>query len=160
MNRLTPDILIIGGGAAGLSSALAASAKKGVGVTLVDDNARLGGQIWRAEMGKTKSPDAAKLIAAVEAGQINIVNNAQVFSALGKNFLMAETPDGTAEFEYEKLIIATGARERFLPFPGGRCQTFSVPAACRRSSKAGYRLKINVSSSPAPGLCCSLSLNI
>ncbi len=118
VNRQASDILIVGGGAAGLSAALATSAKKGVTVTLVDDNPRLGGQIWRAELGKTKSPDAAKLIAAVEVGQINIVNNAQVFAAPGANSLLAETPSGTIEFEYKKLIIATGARERFLPFPG------------------------------------------
>lgn len=118
MNRSTSDILIIGGGAAGLSAALAASEKSRFSITLVDDNARLGGQIWRAELGKTKSPDAAKLIAAVDARRINIANNAQVFAASTINSLLAETPDRTVEFEYEKLIIATGARERFLPFPG------------------------------------------
>ncbi len=118
MNKHTSEILIIGGGGAGLSAALAACSKNGVSVTLVDDNPRLGGQIWRAELGKTKSPDAAKLIAAVEVGQINIVNDAQVFAAPGANSLLAETPNGTIEFDYEKLIIATGARERFLPFPG------------------------------------------
>lgn len=118
MNRHAADILIIGGGAAGLSAALAASAKSGMSVTIVDDNPRLGGQIWRAELGRTKSPDAAKLIKAVEAKHINIVNNAQIFAASGKNSLYADTPDGTVEFEYDKLIIATGARERFLPFSG------------------------------------------
>ena len=118
MSKLKSDILIIGGGAAGMSAALAASAKSGVSVTILDDNPRLGGQIWRAELGKTKSPDAIKIITAVEAGRINIVNNAQVFAATSKNHLLAETPTGGVEFEYESLIIATGARERFLPFPG------------------------------------------
>ncbi len=31
--------------------------------------------------------------------------------------LLAETPNGTIELQFEKLILATGARERFLPFP-------------------------------------------
>lgn len=118
MNESKTDILIVGGGAAGMAAALAASMKDGVGITLVDDNPQLGGQIWRAELGKTKSPEAIKLIAAIESGRIKIINNAQVFAARDKNSLLAETPDGAIEFAYEKLIIATGARERFLPFPG------------------------------------------
>lgn len=118
MTKHESDILLVGGGAAGLSAALFASEKNGVSVTLVDDNPRLGGQIWRAELGRTKSPDAKKLIEAVEAGKVNIINNAQVFAASGTNALLAETPTETLEIEYKKLIIATGARERFLPFPG------------------------------------------
>ncbi len=59
-----------------------------------------------------------KLINAIDAGDITVVNNAQIFAANGTNSLLAETPAGTREFEYQKLIIATGARERFLPFPG------------------------------------------
>src|SRR5436190_7333560 len=114
MSKCLSDILIVGGGAAGLSAALSASKKSGLSVTLVDDNPRLGGQIWRAELGKTKSQDAKKLIEAVEAGKINIINNAQVFAAPETNSLLAETPAGTLELEYENLIIATGARERVL----------------------------------------------
>ena len=118
MNRVSADILIVGGGAAGMSAALAASSNGDLRVTLVDDNPRLGGQIWRAELGKTKSPEAIKLIAAIENGRIDIVNNAQVFAARNENSLLAHTHTGSTEFEYQKLIIATGARERFLPFPG------------------------------------------
>ena len=118
MNKISTDILIIGGGAAGMSAALAASSNRDLGITLIDDNPRLGGQIWRAELGKTKSPEALKLITAIESGRIGIVNNAQVFAAQNENSLLAQTPTGSTEFEYQKLIIATGARERFLPFPG------------------------------------------
>src|SRR5205085_4692148 len=32
--------------------------------------------------------------------------------------LLAEGPDDTLELRYRKLVLATGARERFLPFPG------------------------------------------
>ena len=118
MNRHASDILIVGGGAAGLSAALAASKKGDADVMIVDDNPVLGGQIWRAELGKTNSSEARKLIAEVEAERIKIVNDATIFGLAGDKCLLAETPNGTAEFEYEKLIIATGARERFLPFPG------------------------------------------
>ena len=52
-----------------MAAALAASSKTDASVTLVDDNPRLGGQIWRAELGKTKSEDAANLIAAIEGSK-------------------------------------------------------------------------------------------
>jgi len=118
MNRNDTDILIVGGGAAGMSAALAAASNSDFRVTVVDDNPQLGGQIWRAELGKTKSPEAVRLVEAIDRERINIVNNAQVFAECGDRSLAAEAPDGRIEFAYHKLIIATGARERFLPFPG------------------------------------------
>ncbi len=108
------DILIIGGGAAGLAAAVSASDKK---VLIVDDNPKLGGQIWRAELGKIKSSEAQKLIETIEKNEVSILNNAQVFAQKDSQTLLAETPNGTIELKFEKLILATGARERFLPFP-------------------------------------------
>ncbi|NJM52979.1 MAG: NAD(P)/FAD-dependent oxidoreductase [Blastocatellia bacterium] len=108
------DILIIGGGAAGLSAAVSASSEK---VLLVDDNPKLGGQIWRTELGKIKSPEARELIEKIEQKQVSIINNASVFAQNNEKSLLAETPNGTIELKFEKLILATGARERFLPFP-------------------------------------------
>src|SRR5688500_12691282 len=98
-------------------SAAIAAARAGVEVTVVDDNPRLGGQIWRAELGKTKSDAARVLVALLDQEKISIVNNASVFAADG-NSLLAETPSGKQRIEYKKLILATGARELFLPFPG------------------------------------------
>ena len=115
MNSVETEILIVGGGAAGLAAGVAASDKN---VTIVDDNPHLGGQIWRSEMGKIKSPDARRLIDVVETNKVSILNNTQVFAKTRDNGLLAETRDGVVALHYEKLIIATGARERFLPFPG------------------------------------------
>ena len=117
VNKSLTDILVVGGGPAGISAALAA-AHSGAAVTLVDDNARVGGQIWRAELGRTKTPDALKLIDAIEEKRIPIKTNAQVFDAEDEDVLGCETPNGRLDLQYTKLIIATGARERFLPFPG------------------------------------------
>ena len=36
--------------------------------------------------------------------------------------LVAETSRGVTELRYRSLILATGARERLLPFPVGRCR--------------------------------------
>ena len=117
MNKVTTDVLIIGGGPAGMSAAIAAAKSDGAAVTVADDNPRLGGQIWRAELGKTKSSEAQELIALLDQQKITIVNNASVY-AHDLDSLLAETPSGKIQIEYKKLILATGARERFLPFPG------------------------------------------
>jgi D-hydroxyproline dehydrogenase subunit alpha len=114
MKVIETEILIIGGGAAGLAAAVSASGKK---VLIVDDNPKLGGQIWRAEFGKIKSPEAKELIKKIETKQVSILNNATVFGNKDEKTLLAETPNGTVELSFEKLILAIGARDRFLPFP-------------------------------------------
>lgn len=117
MNRIETDVLIVGGGPAGMAAAVAASNRDGVRITLVDDNPLLGGQIWRAELGETSSGDARELLELIDAQKIGVINNASVFAAdIGSIF--AETPSGAFRIGYGKLILATGARERFLPFPG------------------------------------------
>ncbi|HUR98918.1 MAG TPA: FAD-dependent oxidoreductase, partial [Pyrinomonadaceae bacterium] len=117
MDRFATDVLVVGGGPAGLAAAASASASTSANVTVVDDNPRLGGQIWRAELGNIKSADAREIIRALDQGKIKIVNDAAVFASDGSS-LLAETASGKVRMEYRKLILATGARERFLPFPG------------------------------------------
>lgn len=117
MSTITSDILIVGGGAAGMSAALAAS-ESGRRVTIVDDNPRLGGQIWRAELGKNKSPEAEPLIKAISSGKFDILNSTQIINVGADGSLAAERHDLAVKLTFNNLILATGARERLLPFPG------------------------------------------
>jgi NADPH-dependent 2,4-dienoyl-CoA reductase/sulfur reductase-like enzyme len=52
------DVLVIGGGPAGMAAAVRA-AECGVRVGIVDDNVTLGGQIWRGESEDGPMKDAA-----------------------------------------------------------------------------------------------------
>ena len=97
------DVLVIGAGPAGLAAARAAAAC-GAQVAMVDDNPAPGGQIWR---GRTVPLPNAKLICG-----------ARVVAAPGAGRLTLETYDSSFELGYRALVLATGARERFLPFPG------------------------------------------
>lgn len=139
MNRHSADILIVGGGAAGMSAALAASENDDLAIAIVDDNTKLGGQIWRAEPDRAKSPRAARLIDAVKHGRINVINSAQVFAA-DKRTLAAETLDGRIDISYKKLVIATGARERLLPFPGWTLPNVFGAGGLQALVKGGLRI--------------------
>lgn len=115
MNKVATDVLIIGGGPAGIAAASAASPR--ASVTIVDDNPHLGGQIWRAEMSKQKHPVAKTFLKALDRRRVSLFSNTSVIDVVRKT-VHAVTADGPVEFEFEKLIIAAGARELFLPFPG------------------------------------------
>ena len=88
--------LVIGGGPAGLAAAWAA-AQSGQAVTLLDDNPALGGQIWRGHI-------PARYRRFLDP-RITVQTGVQIHSA-------SQLPPA------DRIILATGTRELFLPFPG------------------------------------------
>src|SRR2546430_14472820 len=97
------DVVVVGAGPAGLAAARRASECR-KRVAIIDDNPAPGGQIWR---GDSPALPNAKLICG-----------ARVVAAPAPATLTLETFDAAFEIEYGALVLATGARERFLPFPG------------------------------------------
>jgi D-hydroxyproline dehydrogenase subunit alpha len=117
-SRLYPrfDVLVVGGGPAGLAAA-ASAAESGVRTGLVDDNATLGGQIWRGESENSAS-EAARWVRRLRAAGVVILTGMRVFDQPLPGVLRAECGEDLCQLSYANLILATGARERFLPFPG------------------------------------------
>jgi D-hydroxyproline dehydrogenase subunit alpha len=115
--RHQADVLIIGSGPAGLAAACAA-AESGRQVTVVDDNAGAGGQIWRGQSHKPENKEAAGWLRRVKRANIEFIQGARVFHQPEAGVLLAESFKNYYELSYQKLILATGARERFLPFQG------------------------------------------
>ena len=111
------DACVVGAGPAGLAAAYRAG-KSGLKVVVVDDNPAAGGQIWRGEQAKPASPEAQAWFEKLRSVDIELINGARVFQQSAPRTLLAETARGVCELNYTRLIIATGARERFLPFPG------------------------------------------
>ena len=109
------DVLIVGMGPAGIAAACSA-AESGLAVAVVDDNPREGGQIWRGS--KPPSKLAGEWMARLRASSVTIVPETRVFDAPEPGLLLAERGDSLQGLRYRKLILATGARELFLPFPG------------------------------------------
>jgi NADPH-dependent 2,4-dienoyl-CoA reductase/sulfur reductase-like enzyme len=116
MKRLSFDVLVIGAGPAGLAAALSA-VESGARVGLVDDNPAPGGQIWR---GADRAPDApgAPWRASLRASAVTVLPGTRIVAPLDDRRLLAESATGAAVLGYGRLILATGARELFLPFPG------------------------------------------
>jgi NADPH-dependent 2,4-dienoyl-CoA reductase/sulfur reductase-like enzyme len=110
------DVAVVGGGPAGIAAATT-SAEAGKSVVLLDDNTNSGGQIWRGENAHSKNPCAAEWIQRLERTSTQRLFGARVYHADARR-LFAETPEGTLHIPFERLILATGARERFLCFPG------------------------------------------
>lgn len=110
------DVLVIGAGPSGLAAAVRA-AECGVRVGIVDDNASFGGQIWRGSAGE-HSQDAARWGDRLRIADITKLFGMRIFHQPEPGLLLAEGIDGLCELRYTDLVVATGARERFLPFPG------------------------------------------
>lgn len=102
--RRAADVVVVGAGPAGLAAATAV-VHAGQRAILLDDNPAAGGQIWRAG-GVPVAPS------------IELHCQTRVVDQPAPGVLRAENPDGIMDFRYRKLVLATGARERFLPFPG------------------------------------------
>jgi NADPH-dependent 2,4-dienoyl-CoA reductase/sulfur reductase-like enzyme len=111
-NRRTAEILIVGAGPAGIAAAVRAR-ESGSHVLVLDDNPAPGGQIWR------NTPSASIWFRRLVASGAEVLAGTSVVEgdAYGR-IIVAETQNEIFEIEYGKLILATGARELFLPFPG------------------------------------------
>lgn len=116
-------IVIIGGGPAGLSAALAA-ANGADEVLLLDSAPRLGGQYWRhqSRVSGYKSTQAHELLSRIaNNSRISVLHGATVWSAesIGDSYRINYVQEGLEKFILaKKLILATGAYDRSLPFPG------------------------------------------
>jgi NADPH-dependent 2,4-dienoyl-CoA reductase/sulfur reductase-like enzyme len=120
--RAAYDVAVIGGGPAGIAAAAsAAESRRGARVVLLDEGFAPGGQIWRS--GSTHPPPrrAQRWIHRLARSGAHVKSQCSVVDARrdGAAFRIDCESRGDALFITSlKLVIATGARERFLPFPG------------------------------------------
>jgi len=115
--QLRCDVAVVGAGPAGIAAALTA-AESGSKVALLDDNAWAGGQIWRGGATVEGQPDdVVRRFDRLSKSGGQFLGGARVFHAQA-GILEAETDRSLLQIQFGKLIVATGAREVFLPFPG------------------------------------------
>jgi D-hydroxyproline dehydrogenase subunit alpha len=103
------DVLVVGAGPAGIAAACAAAAC-GTSVGVVDENFAPGGQIWRGET----RPEIVQL----QQANATVFQGAAVFDAPEPGLLLSNSGEAMLALRYKALVLATGARERWIPFPG------------------------------------------
>jgi NADPH-dependent 2,4-dienoyl-CoA reductase/sulfur reductase-like enzyme len=133
------EVLVIGGGPGGIAAAVTA-AEAGRQVILVDDNPHAGGQIWRNQ-GHPHGPAARWLSRLAQAPRLQHLAGTRIVAPLSKNTLLAETPAGPKQLRFHSLILATGARELFLPFPGWTLPGVLGAGAIQALVKSGLNVR-------------------
>jgi len=111
------DIAIVGAGPAGLAAA-AAAATHGRRVVLIDSQPRPGGQVWRHDVRHGYPAMADRSIReALSSRGVTWLAETQVIATEASHLLLQDPRRGYL-LPYRSLIIATGARELLMPFPG------------------------------------------
>lgn len=128
---LSPDLLIIGGGPAGLSLArsLVKDGLSPESIIIIDERKSLGGQYFKqrqlkaGESGDAQTLDAqfregAELIDEVRNSGVRIMQAITVWAAFDHDHIAAYDAKQRYIFKPKELVLATGAYERGIPMPG------------------------------------------
>ena len=138
------DLIVIGGGPAGLAAA-ALAARAGLSTVLFDENPGVGGQIYRgigstpltdrAILGEDYWTGAALAEEAVGSGAA-IVTGATVWSLDPQRRVGVSIAGQARILEARRVIIATGSQERPFPIPGWTLPGVMTAGAAQTALKA------------------------
>jgi NADPH-dependent 2,4-dienoyl-CoA reductase/sulfur reductase-like enzyme len=134
---LSFDLVIVGAGPAGLAAACAA-AESSATIAVVDETPWLGGQIWRGPKTQTSNPQARKWIERFRQTSATILDRTTVIASPKPGVLLAERDHASLQIHFKKLILATGGRELFLPFPGWTLPGVVGPGGLQSLAKNGW----------------------
>jgi D-hydroxyproline dehydrogenase subunit alpha len=135
------DVLVVGAGPAGLAAACAAAQAGKSKVGIVDETPWLGGQIWRGQDRNSTERLAAEWFGRVRQSSIQVLSQTSVIAAPGRGVLLCEREGTPYRVHWKKLVLATGARELFLPFPGWTLPGVLGPGGLLHLAKNGWPVR-------------------
>jgi D-hydroxyproline dehydrogenase subunit alpha len=135
--RLRFEVMVVGAGPAGLAAACAA-AESGRRTALVDETPWLGGQIWRGQQAHPTIPQASRWVERFRRTNATLLDQCTIIGQGSGKTLLAEHLAGSREIQWERLILASGARELFLPFPGWTLPGNFGPGGLQSLAKHGW----------------------
>jgi thioredoxin reductase/bacterioferritin-associated ferredoxin len=124
-----PELVIIGAGPGGIAAAVEA-ARAGVSVTILDENPKLGGRIYGQFNDGFKLVNPGFLGPDYEKGKVLLTefdtfrkkidyrHDALVFGIFEDRIMSFHQAGKGQRIAFNKLILATGAYDRPVPFPG------------------------------------------
>jgi len=133
------EIVVVGAGPAGLAAACAAAESSGR-VALIDDSPWLGGQIWRGEQRKHFDREAQTWITRFGRSGAVLLDQTCAIGAPKPGTLLVERAGASREIAWQRLILSTGARELFLPFPGWTLPGVFGPGGLQALVKNGWSI--------------------
>ncbi|GAB3782677.1 FAD-dependent oxidoreductase [Dyella agri] len=128
------DVLVAGAGPAGLAAAQAA-ASHGARVGLLDAQPRAGGQVWRHDVRLPAVRAARQAIDTLQGVEL-LARHSVV--AVESSALRVETSQDSRLLSYGALVLATGARELLLPFPGWTLPGVTGAGGLQALAKQGW----------------------
>jgi len=121
------ELAVVGAGPAGMAAALAA-ADAGAYVLLLDEYSRPGGQYWKQVPGAYAVRDPGELggqyarghafAARLDHPRIELWTDALVWAIADDRALLVQRGERGERVEYDALVLATGAYDRPIAFPG------------------------------------------
>jgi sarcosine oxidase, subunit alpha len=122
--NLHPDVLVVGGGAAGLGVALEA-ARAGARTVLIESEPNLGGRL-RSTSRQVRDPEQAdpepghelglRLAAEVTKAGVDVRLSTTVFGVFEDGLVAAAGPAGLLRIRPRRLVVATGGLEQPIAF--------------------------------------------
>src|SRR5947209_12688657 len=106
MNSQPWDVVVIGGGPAGIAAAVCAR-EAGASVLVVDDNPGLGGQIWRGEEQNASIREAQCWRERLVRSGAQILRGFRVIDQPSVGVLIAESFDSIKKIAYSRVILCT-----------------------------------------------------
>ena len=133
------DVAIVGAGPAGLAAARVA-ASHGARVLVVDPQAAPGGQVWRQDLRHGAPAPARALRAQLEQAGVAMLMQSEVVGHSGSRLFLRSGHEA-ASIDYGALVLATGARELLLPFPGWTLPGVTGAGGAQALAKQGWPLR-------------------
>jgi thioredoxin reductase len=139
-----PDVLVVGGGPAGLAAA-ASAAEAGADVLLLDERSKLGGQYFKQPSAGFAFDGGAldsqyrrgrALIERAVAAGVRVETGTQVWAATAPGRLFALSETRALTLRPRRLVIASGAYERAVPMPGWTLPGFMTTGAAQTLLRA------------------------
>jgi D-hydroxyproline dehydrogenase subunit alpha len=134
------DMVIVGAGPAGLAAAQTA-ASHGARIALLDAQPHAGGQVWRKDVFHGWPRPARHRVPQITRHPgVTWLPGTQVVHATHEALLIQDEQQARY-VGYGKLILASGARELLLPFPGWTLPGVTGAGALQALAKQGWPLK-------------------